>query len=106
MFKKFLKLIGGVAFFGALAASAYYLFFVRDGEDLYDLDDEVNDDLQDFLDREAGVKDDHYVTLDLSKDKASDDDKIIGDVKEGKSVLKASSDDSDEVEGFSFTDLT
>ena len=106
MFRKILKFVGGVAFFGALAASAYYLFFVRDGEDLYDLDDETNDDLQDFLDKEAGVRDDHYVTLDLSDKKASDDDRIIGDVKEGSNVVKASSDDSEGVEGFSFTDLT
>ncbi|MBR1525003.1 MAG: hypothetical protein IJ641_11190, partial [Lachnospiraceae bacterium] len=73
--------------------------------DFDDFDEESNDDLQDFLDNEK--KDDHYVSLDLTKEKATEDDKIIGEVKEdGDKVVKADSDQSGEVEGFSFSDLT
>ena len=107
--KNFLKGLFGLAFIGAAAASAYYLL-TRDRYDEYEddfdeFDDEDNDDLQDFLDREKG--DDHYVTLDLTKDKANDSDKIIGDVKgDESSVVKADDDANEDIEGFSFTDLT
>ena len=108
--KNFLKGLFGVAFLGAAAVSAYYLLTrdkYGDYEDDFDeFDEEDNDDLQDFLDKEKSG-DDHYVTLDLTKDKAGDDDKIIGDVRDEKdNVVKADSEENEDIEGFSFTDLT
>ena len=109
MLKKFFKAFFGVAIVGAAAASIYYLMTndkYADSDDFDDLEDEENDDLQDFLDKEKEA-DDHYVTLDLTTDKAADDDKVIGDVKkDDNNVVKADYDESDDVEGFSFSDLT
>ncbi|MBQ9605815.1 MAG: hypothetical protein IJV16_01405 [Lachnospiraceae bacterium] len=103
--KKFLKGLAGVAIIGGIAAGVYYLLTGDKYTDFDDFDEESNDDLQDFLDNEK--KDDHYVSLDLTKEKATEDDKIIGEVKEdGDKVVKADSDQSGEVEGFSFSDLT
>ena len=109
MLKKFFKAFFCVAFLGAAAAGIYYFLTndkYADTDDFDDLEDEENDDLQDFLDKEKNA-DDHYVTLDLTTDKASDDDKVIGDVKkDDNNVVKADSNESDDVEGFSFSDLT
>lgn len=109
--KKFLKGLFGLAVIGAAAAGIYYYLTgdnYSDIDDFDDLDDEANDDLQDFLDNEReGSKEDHYVSLDLTKEKASEDDKIIGKVEEDEEkVVKADSDKSEDVEGFSFSDLT
>ncbi|MBQ8955844.1 MAG: hypothetical protein IJ075_02650 [Lachnospiraceae bacterium] len=109
--KKFLKGLAGVAIIGGIAAGVYYLLTGDKYTDFDDFDEESNDDLQDFLDNEKkddkDDKDDHYVSLDLTKEKATEDDKIIGEVKEdGDKVVKADSDQSGEVEGFSFSDLT
>ncbi len=109
--KKFLKGLFGLAVIGAAAAGIYYYLTgdnYSDIDDFDDLDDEANDDLQDFLDNEReGSKEDHYVSLDLTKEKASEDDKIIGKVEEDEEkVVKADSDKSEDVEGFSFNDLT
>ena len=109
--KKFLKALFGVTVIGAAAAGIYYYLTgdkYSDMDDFDDLDDEDNDDLQDFLDNEkAGSEDDHYVSLDLTKEKATEEDKIIGDAPEEENkVVKADSEESDEVEGFSFSDLT
>lgn len=106
--KKFLKGLFGLAFIGAAVAGIYYYLTGDKYSDVDEFDDEANDDLQEFLDNEKeGGADDHYVSLDLTKDKASEEDKIIGKVddEEGK-VVKADSEESDEVEGFSFSDLT
>ncbi|MCR5773711.1 MAG: hypothetical protein K6G42_01370 [Lachnospiraceae bacterium] len=106
--KKFLKGVLGVAVIGAAAAGVYYYLTGNKYSDIEDFDEETNDDLQDFLDSEKEEEgEDHYVTLDLTKEKASDDDKIIGDVSDEESkVVKADSDESEEVEGFNFSDLT
>ena len=108
--KNFLKGLFGIAFLGAAAASVYYLLtreqYGEYEDDFDEFDEEDNDDLQDFLDNEKN-KEDHYVTLDPTKDKAADDDKIIGDVKNEKdNVVKADSEENDDIDGFSFTDLT
>ena len=73
-----------------------------------DFDEESNDDLQEFLDKEkAGDNEDDYVSIDLAGEKAAEEDKIIGEVKkEEENVVKADSDASEEVQGFSFSDLT
>ena len=107
MFKKFLQIFLGISILGAAAAGAYYLLTRGDEEDFDDFDEESNDDLQDFLDKEAQSAEDHYVTLDLTKDTATKDDKIIGEVKKEESkVVKADDETNEAVEGFSFTDLT
>ena len=107
--KNFLKGLMGLALIGGAAAAVYYLLNGDKYTDFEDFDEESNDDLQDFLDNEKkGTKEDHYVTLDLTKEKASEDDKIIGEVEktEDTKVVKADSEKSEEVEGFSFSDLT
>ncbi len=109
--KKFLKWLFGLAAIGAAAAGVYYYLTgnrYTDVEDFNEADDEDNDDLQEFLDNEReGKAEDHYVSLDLTQDKASEEDKIIGKVDDGEEkIVKADSDESEEVEGFSFSDLT
>lgn len=109
--KKLLKWLFGLAAIGAAAAGVYYYLTGQkytDVEDFDELTDDDNDDLQDFLDNEReGKAEDHYISLDLTKDKASDDDKIIGKVEnEEEKIVKADSDESGDVEGFSFNDLT
>ncbi len=109
--KKLLKWLFGLAAVGAAAAGVYYYLTGHKYTDAYDFDDpedDGNDDLQDFLDNEReGSAEDHYISLDLTQDKASDDDKIIGKVEnEEDKIVKADSDESGEVEGFSFSDLT
>ncbi|MCR5746272.1 MAG: hypothetical protein K6G03_01015 [Lachnospiraceae bacterium] len=109
MIKKFMKVFLGLAIVGGALAGVYYFLTndkYADTDDFDDLEDEDNDDLQDFLDKER-QSDDHYVTLDLTKDKASENDKVIGQVKtDDSNVVKADSDVNEDVEGFSFTDLT
>ncbi len=106
--KNFLKWFFGLALIGAVAAGIYYFLNGDKYTDVDDFDDEANDDLQDFLDKEReGNADDHYISLDLTKDRASEEDKIIGKVdEEDNKVVKADSRESEEVEGFSFSDLT
>ena len=107
--KNFLKGLLGVAVIGAIAAGIYYFLNGDKYSEFDDFDEESNDDLQDFLDKEkAGDPEDHYISLDLTKEKASEDEKIIGDVekKEEDNVVKADSKESGEVSGFSFSDLT
>ncbi|MBQ9359801.1 MAG: hypothetical protein IJT96_02055 [Lachnospiraceae bacterium] len=109
--KKFLKGLFGLAIVGGIAAGIYYYLTGNKYSDFDDFDDDEasNDDLQDFLDNEKdGKPEDHYVSLDLTKEKATEDDKIIGDVQKDdeSKVVKADSEASDEVEGFSFSDLT
>ena len=106
--KNFLKGLFGLAVIGAVAAGIYYYLTGNKYSDVDDFDDEANDDLQDFLDNEKkGSDDDHYVSLDLTKEKTTDEDKIIGQVEEeDKKVVKADSEESGEVEGFNFSDLT
>lgn len=108
--KNFLKGLLGVAVIGAIAAGVYYFLKGDDSSEFDDFDEESNDDLQDFLDKEKeGKPDDHYISLDLTKEKASEDDKIIGEVEkkeENENVVKADSEQSGDVSGFSFTDLT
>ena len=109
--KKFLKGLFGIAIIGAAAAGIYYYLTgdkYSDVDDFDDPDDETNDELQDFLDNEKeGKEEDMYVSLDLTKDKASEEDKIIGKVDdEEEKVVKADSEESGDVEGFSFSDLT
>ncbi len=108
MFKKIMKVLLGVTILAGAAAGAYYFLTRNDDTDFDDFDEESNDDLQDFLDKETKASEDHYVSLDLTKDKVSEDDKIIGDVKkeEESKIVKADEEANDAVEGFSFTDLT
>lgn len=107
--KKLFKGLFGIALIGGIAAAVYYYFSGDKYSDIEEFDEETYDDLQDFLDNEkGGDADEHYVSLDLTKDKASDDDKIIGEVSEESDsrIVKADSDQSEDVEGFSFSDLT
>ena len=105
--KKILKGLLGIAVIGGIAAGIYYFLTGDRYTEFDDFDEESNDDLQEFLDKERESEDDLYVSLDLTKEKASEEDKIIGDVKKDENiVVKADSDASEEVEGFSFSDLT
>lgn len=107
--KKLFKGLFGIALVGGIAAAVYYYLTGDKYSDIEEFDEDNNDDLQDFLDNEkGGSEEDHYVSLDLTKERAKEDDKIIGDVSDDKdsSVVKADSDKSEEVEGFSFSDLT
>ncbi len=106
--KNFLKGLFGLAIIGAVAAGIYYWLSDNKYSDVEDFDDEANDDLQEFLDKEKeGKPDDHYVTLDLTSEKTTEEDKIIGKVDdEDSKVVKADSEESGDVEGFNFSDLT
>ena len=98
----------GIAVIGAAAAGVYYFLTGDKYTEFDDFDEESNDDLQEFLDKEkAGDNEDDYVSIDLAGEKAAEEDKIIGEVKkEEENVVKADSDASEEVQGFSFSDLT
>lgn len=106
--KNVLKGLLGIAVIGAAAAGVYYFLTGDKYTEFDDFDEESNDDLQEFLDKEkAGDNEDDYVSIDLAGEKAAEDDKIIGEVKkEEEKVVKADSDASEEVQGFSFSDLT
>lgn len=106
--KKILKGLLGIAVIGGIAAGVYYFLTGDKYTEFDDFDEESNDDLQDFLDKEReSDEEDLYVSLDLTGEKASGDDRIIGEVKdEEDKVVKADSDASGEVESFSFSDLT
>jgi len=105
--KNVLKGLLGIAVIGA-AAGVYYFLTGDKYTEFDDFDEESNDDLQEFLDKEkAGDNEDDYVSIDLAGEKAAEEDKIIGEVKkEEENVVKADSDASEEVQGFSFSDLT
>ncbi len=106
--KNVLKGLLGIAVIGAAAAGVYYFLTGDKYTEFDDFDEESNDDLQEFLDKEkAGDNEDDYVSIDLAGEKAAEEDKIIGEVKkEEEKVVKADSDASEEVQGFSFSDLT
>lgn len=106
--KNVLKGLLGIAVIGAAAAGVYYFLTGDKYTEFDDFDEESNDDLQEFLDKEkAGDNEDDYVSIDLAGEKAAEEDKIIGEVKkEEENVVKADSDASEEVQGFSFSDLT
>ena len=106
--KKFLKGLFGLALIGGVAAGIYYYLIADKYSDVDDFDDEANDDLQDFLDKEKEAdSDDHYVSLDLTQEKATEEDKIIGKVEEeDDKVVKADSEKNEGVEEFNFSDLT
>ncbi|MBO5551352.1 MAG: hypothetical protein J5966_05275, partial [Lachnospiraceae bacterium] len=89
--KKILKGLLGIAVIGGIAAGVYYFLTGDKYTEFDDFDEESNDDLQDFLDKEReSDEEDLYVSLDLTGEKASGDDRIIGEVKdEEDKVVKA-----------------
>lgn len=109
MAKSFGKFLFGAALAGAAAAGVYYwLKSNEDLEDFDDFDDDVNDDLEDFLEEEAKNSEREYVPLDLSKDrKAEEGDKVIGNVNDAKdNVVKESDKAVNEAREFEFKELT
>ena len=76
MAKTFRKIILGTAVIGAAAAGIHHILNSKDRlDDFDDFDDEINDDLEEFLKEEAENSEREYVPLDLSGEKkAADDD--------------------------------
>ena len=111
MAKNFGKFLVGAALAGAVAAGVYYLLKSDEAlEDFDDFDDEINDDLEDFLREEAENSEREYVPLDLSNSENKVDtkeEKIIGDVPSDKdNVVKESDEKKEEAKEFKFTDLS
>lgn len=109
MAKGFGKFLFGTLVAGAAVAGVYYwLKSQEELEDFDDFDDDVNDDLEAFLEEEAKNSEREYVPLDLSKDrKAEEGDKVIGKVNDGKeNVVKGSDEAGSDAKDFKFTDLT
>ncbi len=94
--KKFLKFLGFLFLAGGAAAAAwYFLKSQEDDADFEDYDDDINDDLDDFLKKEAANADRadrEYTPLDFPdaenlseavKDGVQEAGKVIGDIKDG-----------------------
>ena len=100
MAKKFGKFLMTTAALGAIAASAYYLFWKKDAEldDDYDEEDDF-DDFDDDLDEEDSSKtesDRKYVDLDLTKAAETAAEKVEEGAeafKEGLNAVKAETTD-------------
>ncbi len=109
MSKKFGKFLLGAAIAGAAAAGTWYLLKSNESlDDFDDFDDEINDDLEEFLKDEAENSEREYVPLDLSKEKKVEEgEKIIGDVSSEKdNVLKEDDEKQTDAKEFKFTDLS
>ena len=109
MAKGFGRFLFGAAIAGAAAAGVYYWLKSNDElEDFDDFDDDVHDELEEFLEEEAKNSEREYVPIDLSKDrKAGESDRVIGKVSDGKEkVVKNSDDAGSDAKDFRFTDLT
>ena len=109
MAKTFRKIILGTAVIGAAAAGIHHILNSKDRlDDFDDFDDEINDDLEEFLKEEAENSEREYVPLDLSGEKkVSEDDKIIGKVyNDSDNVVKESDEKHDGAKEFKFTDLS
>ncbi len=111
--KKFGKFITFALLAGAAAAGTYYFLKDRQDEDFFeDSDHDVNDDLEEFLKKEAEGKDvspvtkREYVPLNFSKETADSSDKeekIIGEAEKSTENNVEKDPSSDKVSTFRFS---